>query len=218
MERLLEEMGSFFDTRIEYYEDHMKTEVDGAVQAYNQIAQYIPVKKGLKLVDLGCGTGLELERIYENIPDMKVTGIDLSREMLSKLLIKFRGKGITIHNMSYFDFDFGIERFEAAISCMTLHHFSHEDKVLLYTKLCNGIVQGGRYVECDYMALNQEMEDFYYSENKRIREEHGITEGYYHYDTPCTVENQINMLLQAGFIKVEKVLQIGRTAILVCDK
>ena len=105
-----------------------------------------------------------------------------------------------------------------AVSCETLHHFSHEEKLGLYTKLCNGLVKGGKYVECDYMAPDQEYEDFYFAENKRFRKEHGITEGFYHYDTPCTIENQKKMLIKAGFTKVEKVWQIEGTIILVCDK
>jgi tRNA (cmo5U34)-methyltransferase len=218
MERWLEEMGSFFDTRIETYEEHMMNVVNGAKQAYVEIAKYVPVKNHLRVVDLGCGTGLELEEIFKRNPDMRVTGIDLSREMLVKLIDKYSEKDIIIHNMSYFDFSYGSKQFDAAISCMTLHHFSYEDKIKLYTKVCDGLVAGGRYVECDYMADNQEMEDFYYSENKRIREEQGITDGFYHYDTPCTVENQINMLLKAGFDKVNKVWQSGATNILVCEK
>jgi tRNA (cmo5U34)-methyltransferase len=101
---------------------------------------------------------------------------------------------------------------------MTLHHFSHKDKIKLYTRLYNGIKSGGCYVECDYMAPDQETEDFYYSENERIRKEQGITEGFYHYDTPCTIENQIKMLKKAGFSKVDKVWQMGTTVIIVGKK
>lgn len=218
MEPWLEEMGSFFDKRIEIYEEHMLTEVDGASNAYIEIAKYIPAKKGLRVVDLGCGTGLELEEIYQKNSDMKVVGIDLSQEMIARIEEKYRDKAIEVHLMSYFDYDFSERQYDAAISCMTLHHFSHEDKIGLYKKLCNGLVQGGRYIECDYMAPDQKYEDYCYAENERIRKEHRISEGFYHYDTPCTVENQIKMLTVAGFRKVEKVWQKGNTVILVCDK
>jgi tRNA (cmo5U34)-methyltransferase len=68
------------------------------------------------------------------------------------------------------------------------------------------------------MAPNQEYEDFHFHENKRIRKELGITEGFYHYDTPCTVENQRKLLYEAGFKSVEKVNQFGNTVILVSKK
>jgi tRNA (cmo5U34)-methyltransferase len=214
----LEEMGSFFDSRVGNYEEHMLTEVQGAKQAYHEISKYIEERQGLRLIDIGVGTGLELGEIFRKNQDMKVTGIDLSTGMLKELEHKYSGKDITLHQMSYFDYDFGFQQFHAAVSCMTLHHFSHEYKLGLYTRLCKGIVPGGRYVECDYMAGSQEEEDFYYAENDRIRRDLNITEGFYHYDTPCTVENQRRMLLQAGFSKVEQVFQTGSTVILVCDK
>jgi tRNA (cmo5U34)-methyltransferase len=53
------------------------------------------------------------------------------------------------------------------------------------------------------MAPDQEFEDFHFAEAKRIRSEEGKTEGHYHYDTPCTVENQVDMLQRAGFATIE---------------
>ena len=64
--------------------------------------------------------------------------------------------------------------------------------------------QDGFYIESDYNAPDQEFEDFHFAESKRICAEMGIKEGYYHYDTPCTVENQIGMLKKAGFSTVEE--------------
>ncbi|MGF7145762.1 ubiquinone/menaquinone biosynthesis C-methylase UbiE [Anaerotaenia torta] len=214
----LEEMGSFFDTRSGTYEEHMLTEIDGMEEAYHEIARHIPDGRNRKLVDLGCGTGLELEKIFLRNPDMIVTGIDLSSGMLGILQDKFKSKKLDLHQMSYFDFDYGDREYDAALSCMTLHHFSHCDKIQLYTRLCRGLAENGRYVECDYMVEEQTLEDYYYAENERIRREHGISEGFYHYDTPCTIDNQIKMLTQAGFSKVEKVFHKGTTVILVCSK
>lgn len=218
MDDNLEKMDSFFDKRIETYEEHMFNEVHGAKEAYLEIAKYIPAIKNMRLVDLGCGTGLELEEIYKKNSSMIVTGIDLSNEMLLKFRQKFGDKEVELFNMSYFDFDYGLEQFEASVSCMTQHHFTPEEKLGLYTKVCDGLVPGGIYAECDYMAPDQEFEDFGFAESKRIREENGISEGIYHLDMPCTVENQMELLLQAGFSHVEMVWRMGATVMLVCDK
>ena len=45
MELWLEEMGSFFDHRIDTYEAHMLNEVDGTRLAYDEIAKYVAIKK-----------------------------------------------------------------------------------------------------------------------------------------------------------------------------
>lgn len=40
----------------------------------------------------------------------------------------------------------------------------------------------------------------YYNENRRLRKEQGIKDGeFYHYDTPCTIDNELNMFREAGF-------------------
>ena len=41
------------------------------------------------LLDIGCGTGLELASIYQKFPNVKITGIDLSKDMLEKLRVKY---------------------------------------------------------------------------------------------------------------------------------
>lgn len=61
---------------------------------------------------------------------------------------------------------------------------------------------------------SQAEEDTLFAEAARLRGEQGISGGYYHYDTPCTVENQKKLLLAAGFSRVELLWQSGCTAIL----
>ena len=38
-----------------------------------------------RILDLGIGTGLELDCLFERFPDAQVTGIDVSAEMLAQL-------------------------------------------------------------------------------------------------------------------------------------
>ena len=214
---ILEEMSAFFNERVDAYEKHMLTNVAGCKDGYLKMAELIP-KTTKTLLDLGCGTGLELDEIFKLLPNLKVIGVDLAEGMLLKLKAKHPDKELTLINASYFDYDFGIERFEAAVSFETLHHFSHEEKIRLYTKIHNSLVKNGIYIEADYMAPTGEYEDFYYAENERIRKELGITEGFYHYDTPCTVTNQISMLKESGFKMVNEVWHAQETVMLIAKK
>ena len=69
------------------------------------------------------------------------------------------------------------------------------------------------------MVIRQEDEDFYYSENKRIRKEQGIPDKeFYHYDTPCTIDNQIKMLSKVGFRIVKMNWRVENTTIIVAQK
>lgn len=216
----LEEMGSFFNNHADSYEEHMMNNVDGADKYYIETAKLIPKKDGLKLLDLGCGTGLELDEIFKINPTVRVTGIDLAEDMVEKLKQKHKDKldQINIIIDSYFDYDMGDGAFDTALSVQTLHHFTYEEKIRLYKKIFKSLKESGFYIETDYVAQNQEDEDFFFSENKRMRLELGITEGFYHYDTPCTVENQIQMLYKAGFKYVDKVWRYENTAILLAKK
>lgn len=152
-----------------------------------------------ELLDLGCGTGLELDEIFKTQPLIKVTGIDLTQAMLDKLKRKHLEKKLTLIHASYFDYDFSIEKYDVAISFQTMHHFLHGDKLKLYFKVCTALKDSGQYIECDYMVISQADEDFYYHENQQIRKEQGISDGkFYHYDTPCTMDNEMSILSNAG--------------------
>jgi cyclopropane fatty-acyl-phospholipid synthase-like methyltransferase len=150
---------------------------------------------------------------------LQVTGIDLTQAMLDKLSQKHPDKDLHLICASYFDYAFGTDTYDAAVSFETMHHFEHEPKQQLYAKIHAALKNGGSYIECDYMVQCQEDEDFFMSENRRIREEMNIPpDAIYHYDTPCTVETQSKLLLNAGFSRTEMVFREGNTTIIVAYK
>lgn len=214
----MEKMDEFFAARVDGYDEHMLNEVEGCREAYSKMVELVP-ENTKNLLDLGCGTGLELEGIFKRFPEISVTGIDLAKAMLEKLSEKYSDKNITLINGDYFSTDLGRERFDTAISFQTMHHFSHEMKIGLYKKILDSLKSGGVYIECDYMVETQEEENQWYAENSRIRKELNIPENeFYHYDTPCTIENQIKMFLTAGFASAEKVFRIENTTIIIARK
>lgn len=76
----LETMDDFFTLRIDEYENHMLT-IEGVAAGYIKMVQVLP--DGInKLLDLVCGTGLELDEIFKRFPSLSVTGIDLTAKML----------------------------------------------------------------------------------------------------------------------------------------
>ena len=65
------------------------------------------------------------------------------------------------------------------------------------------------------MVLDQAIEDELYALNRQLRLEQGIADGeFYHFDTPCTVENQLRMLREAGFDSVRMVWRRENTTML----
>ncbi|MDD6175763.1 MAG: class I SAM-dependent methyltransferase [Firmicutes bacterium] len=195
----LEAMSAFFDRRIEDYEEHMSP----WKKHYQWMAGLIP-PSARTLLDIGCGTGLELDEIFSRMPGLQVTGIDLSAEMLAVLKQKHSGKPLTLIRDDYFRYDFGENRFDAAVSFETLHHFAAEKKEEVFRKICRSLVPGGVYLECDYIAVSQQIEDLLFAECERRRRRDGIAPGVFvHFDTPLTLEHEIQAIRRAGFRSVE---------------
>ena len=201
---MLERMDDFFTARIDGYDEHMKSNIVGASLFYKFTASLLPVIENAKVLDLGCGTGLELEEFFLVNPNAKVTGIDLTEAMLDSLKAKFPDKDITTICGSYFDVPFGDGIFDAAVSVESLHHFSKEEKIPLYAKLWQALKPDGYFILTDYFAETDEQETFFRQELIRLRKEQNLPdEVFYHYDTPLTVEHEKEALIAAGFTKVE---------------
>jgi tRNA (cmo5U34)-methyltransferase len=216
----MEEMSAFFNKRAETYDDHMLKDMD-LNMFYDEIGSCFPAgRKQVKVLDLGCGTGLELERLFSLYPDAEVTGIDLSENMLEILRNKFKDKEKQLHLIckSYFDVNFGSELFDFALSTYSLHHFSAELKLSLYRSIYASLQQDGVYIEGDYTVKSVEEERFYIAENEQIRKEAGIEDGVYHYDTPFAIQTQLNLLNKAGFHEVTIKKEWDSTTIIVCRK
>lgn len=193
-----EEMGSFFDKRAESYDNHMLVdlELDAFYQAIDGC--FAGLSAGT-LLDIGCGTGLELERLFRRFPALAVTGIDLSPGMLEELRRKYPGQQIKTVCGSYFDVALGDCEFDYALSTYSLHHFSEEEKLGLYRRILRAIKPGGVFVLGDYTADTQEQQDRLLREKELFFRVNNPTDEFYHIDTPFTAETEMKLLRGAGF-------------------
>ena len=81
-----ERMADFFDTRADGYDEHMKANVESFDAFYVAVADAVPeTDEPIDLLDLGVGTGLELAAVFKRARNVRMTGIDVSSEMLSRL-------------------------------------------------------------------------------------------------------------------------------------
>ena len=216
---MLEKMAEFFEARLNMYDEHMLSDIEGADRFYPFTAECLPKESGASVLDLGCGTGIELEEYFRLNPTAKITGIDLSDGMLNALREKFSDKEITLIKGSYFDVPFGENKFHAAVSVESLHHFTKEAKIPLYKKLCTSLREGGYFILTDYFAPDDEYEAFYQNELIRLKKRQGIADNeFYHYDTPLTVKHETEALTEAGFRFVEVLCSWENTYTLKAEK
>ncbi|MBQ7901151.1 MAG: methyltransferase domain-containing protein [Clostridia bacterium] len=209
---MLEKMNDFFEARLDGYDEHMLTNIESADEFYPFTAKQLPTTEKCHILDLGCGTGLELEEYYLLNPSARVTGIDLSQGMLSALKKKFADKDIALICGSYFDVPFGVSSFDSAVSVESLHHFTKEEKVPLYAKLHRALKCSGYFILTDYFSLSDEEERMHRQNLVALKAEQGIADDeFYHYDTPLTIKHEIEALVEAGFSSVKVLENWGAT-------
>ncbi|QUI20852.1 GNAT family N-acetyltransferase [Vallitalea pronyensis] len=213
----VEEMGEFFNNRAESYEQHMARTVAKFHEYYNMLAS--PMHKTdnvVTLLDLGCGTGLELKSIFNRCPAAKVTGIDLSHDMLEVLRQNYAEHldQITLIMDSYSTYPYEEQTYDYVISSMTMHHFLEKEKGHIYKKIYQGLSNGGLYIEGDYVVDEEE-------ERKLIERYHQLKvnrPALCHIDIPFTLEHQIALLNKVGFDQVDVVWSHNQNVIIKAHK
>lgn len=216
---MLEKMDDFFKNRVDGYDEHMMANIEGSSEFYKFTAEQLPKKENCCVLDLGCGTGLELEEYFPLNPTAYVTGIDLSEDMLGALSAKFSSKSLNLINGSYFDVPFGEIIYDAAVSVESLHHFTPEQKQFLYRKLYNALKSQGYFILTDYFAESEAAEKEGFECFEKLKMEQGITdESFYHFDTPLTAVHEAEILKNAGFSEVSILKSWGATSTLMASR
>ena len=200
----LEPMGAFFARRLEGYDAHMLRDIAGAEEFYPAAAALLPEFSGCRILDLGCGTGLELEFYFPRNPAARVTGIDLSREMLEALRSKFPDRDLDLRLGSYLELSLGEAEYDASISVESLHHFTPETKLELYRRLRTALKPGGCFILADYFAADDAEETAFFRELRELKRREEVPEDtLVHFDTPLTREHEMALLREAGFASAE---------------
>lgn len=216
---MLEKMREFFEARRSGYEEHQLTSIESGRVFYPFTASCLPQAAGSCVLDLGCGTGLELGYYFDTVPMARITGIDLAPGMLELLRDKFPDKSLTLIAGSYFDVPLEEGAFDAAVSVESLHHFTKEEKLPLYEKVRKALKPGGYLILTDFFAASDEEERLRRAELLRLKREQGVgDDGFYHFDTPLTVEHEKEALLAAGFSSVTLLKSWGPTCTLRADR
>ena len=212
----LEHMDSYFDERVEIYDEiHQQTGISWGIQIRDMVADYLP-ENSIRILDLGCGTGLELEGVLKKVPNAKIECLDLSEKMLEKLKEKYPQENVKVRKINFFDFDYIKDYYDAVISVMALHHFTEDEKNVLYKKIYDTLSGKGVFINSDYLIDDPELEAKRFAYMEELKKQH--PNELFHYDIPFTEEREHKVLENSGFKQIEKVYENKKTKILVCRK
>lgn len=221
-ETRVEEIADFFNDVAPEYEAMHLSHVNRGMESKRDMASHIP-DNAKTLLDLGAGTGLDLEEVLARFPDLKVTVLDIAKDMLDRLVARFPGHKFNVIVSDYFTADLGEEAYDAVMSSMTMHHWLPEDKTKIYGHVYRALRPGGVYIDNDYMITEGTPEEAAAEEasgleqrRKLIRENPGVS--HVHMDNPLTVDSERRVLRDAGFEKIEEVWRGINNVTLVAHK
>jgi len=205
----LEPMAEFFNSRAEVYDEVHTSHIDGGRASKDIVAGLLP-EGTRRILDLGVGTGLELEAVFARFPEAQVTGIDMAEDMLQKLRERFPGKEMELICGSYLEADFGTAQYDAVISVMSLHHLPPAQKRLLFERVRKCLKPGGGFLNCDYYAKSRAYE---LRCRAKLWTMHAPP-GSVHFDIPMTARHEMNIMRSSGFSRVRDAWKQGNTWVL----
>jgi len=173
---------------------------------YDEIEKQINTcGKPKNILVLGCGTGLEIERIkYSAI----VTAIDISSGMLDELKKKELCPQVTLNTIcnSYFDVTLTEKDFDLVLSTYSFHHFTAQQKAQFYTKIYNCLKTNGYFINGNTVCRDKDTETKLRKEAEEFYQRQKLNFGSMHIDIPLAIGTELALLSDAGFnsLSVEK--------------
>jgi tRNA (cmo5U34)-methyltransferase len=212
-----ERMVDFFDERAEGYDEHMRGNVDSFEAFYGSVARAVPeTEEPIEILDLGVGTGLELPAVFERASHSRITGIDVSSEMLSRLRGRLADRldQIRLLQASFLEEEFGEGAYDVVLSAMALHHWSPKVKLLLYRWIREALRPGGRFINGDYIRADGEQEPLPTFPGASTGESTELL----HVDLPLPIDVEEQLLTEAGFSSTRVVFRTARSAVFVAER
>ncbi|WP_455638719.1 class I SAM-dependent methyltransferase [Parabacteroides sp.] len=114
-----------------------------APEKINHILEHTTLHKGLRILDVGCGTGV-LEQYLLTYSPAHITGIDVSPRMIEQARAKYSVPTVDFRSMDVMDLN--DEKFDYIIAYSVFPHFEYPDKLIAH--LAELLVPGGELVIC----------------------------------------------------------------------
>ena len=200
----IEELPGFFNSTADIWDQKFGAEPDDPF--YQAVALQIPQTEApIDILDLGCGTGIQLEFVFKRAPNARVTAVDRAPNMLKQLSAKFANKTeqLKLQQGSLLELTFGHHAYDYAISTLTMHHFLPKKKVAIYKEVRKALRTTGVYIEGDQTNTVKGEKSTLYWYDRWIAKLPGGDSAEWNYDITLSPETQARILREAGFSEVQ---------------
>ena len=213
----MKKMNEYFDDEAAVH-DELFIQKMGMSEFYDAVEQEINkcIRKG-KILVLGCGSGLEIERI--KFPSI-VVGVDISKKMLDVLKCKklFERLQLTTVCASILDLDFDENEYDIVLSCYTMHHFNVEQKLAIYKKVHKCLKDNGVFINGDSMVASSDEEEFYRQNAEEIYKKENLPFASLHVDAPLCWLHEKELLRSSSFTEINLIKEWTKTKLYKCIK
>lgn len=213
----MKKMIDYFDEEAKTHDDHVLNQM-GTIEFYDEIEkQFDKCTNKKKILILGCGTGLEVERIKFQ---SNVVAVDISPKMLAELHKKIFYSDMSLKTVcaSILNFDFGHNCFDIVLTCYTLHHFNIEQKREIFRKTYGCLLPGGVFINGDIMSKSMEEESQRFSFAESSYSSADLPFGSLHIDVPMTYQRELSLVKEAGFHQITLEKEWTNTKLYRCVK
>lgn len=213
-----------YDEQAKAYDDFIRKLVPDYAEFHELLAIFFP--KAKTVLDVGCGTGNTSLTLLKNNPELQLTCLDTSSQMLkiakSKIGDRHNFVEATVEQYE------PPERFDAVVSVMVMHNIQERDERLkAYQKIANTLEDGGCYLSVDiFKGETSQMQNAYMSQWRQFMLEQlpaSEVDGKWlklhrEKDTPLTLSEQMELLQAAGFSTIEVVHKRLQFAMLIASR
>ena len=212
--------GAFFDEVAHGYDRAFRQFMPDLDGFYGAVVKGLPFGRdeGLRVLDLGAGTGLLSAVVAEKFPVARITLVDVSEEMLRMARRRFAGYP---DRFEFRVMDYARESlpgepggFDLIVSALSVHHLAHGDRRETFEKIHVSLRSGGWFVNADQISgETPEVEHGYHEEH--MRRAHGAHVPAEHMKAVehATLREQMTWLREAGFEEVECCYEKSRFAV-----
>jgi tRNA (cmo5U34)-methyltransferase len=176
---------SQFHFKPDEYIDLIHAEVPAFDELQDQVAAAAEGLDVNRILELGTGTGETARRVLRNYPTARLTGIDVSEEMLAVARRALAPEQVDELMVRGIQDPLPEGPFDLVISALTIHHLDAHGKADLFHRLARTLRPGGRFVMADVVVPADPAD--------------AVTPLSRDYDKPSPADDLLRWLRDAGF-------------------